>query len=101
MTKKKSLLTFVFAICLMIPAMFMLTACGHNHKATTEWQSDASYHWHACEGKNCKEQLDKAEHTWDAGVITTQATDTTEAVKTFTCTVCEKTKTENSGEERK
>lgn len=95
MTKKKSLLTFVFAICLMIPAMFMLTACGHNHKATTEWQSDASYHWHACEGKNCKEQLDKAEHTWDAGVITTQATDTTEAVKTFTCTVCEKTKTEN------
>ena len=95
MTKKKSLLTFVFAICLMIPAMFMLTACGHNHKATTEWQSDATYHWHVCEDKNCKEQLDKAEHTWDAGVITTQATDTTEAVKTFTCTVCEKTKTEN------
>ena len=95
MTKKKSLLTFVFAICLMIPAMFMLTACGHNHKATTEWQSDATYHWHACEDENCKEQLDKAENTWDAGVITTQATDTTEAVKTFTCTVCEKTKTEN------
>lgn len=95
MTKKKSLLTFVLAICLMIPAMFMLTACGHNHKATTEWQSDATYHWHACEDENCKEQLDKAEHTWDAGVITTQATDTTEAVKTFTCTVCEKTKTEN------
>ena len=95
MTKKKSLLTFVFAICLMIPAMFMLTACGHNHKALAEWQSDATYHWHACEDENCKGQLDKAEHTWDAGVITTQATDTTEAVKTFTCTVCEKTKTEN------
>ena len=95
MTKKKSLLAFVFAICLMIPAMFMLTACGHNHKALAEWQSDATYHWHVCEDKNCKEQLDKAEHTWDAGVITTQATDTTEAVKTFTCTVCEKTKTEN------
>ena len=95
MTKKKSLLTFVFAICLMIPAMFMLTACGHNHKATEKWQSDATYHWHACEDENCKEQLDKAEHTWDAGVITTQATDTTEAVKTFTCTVCKKTKTEN------
>ena len=95
MTKKKSLLTFVFAICLMIPAMFMLTACGHNHKALAEWQSDATYHWHVCEDKNCKEQLEKAEHVWDEGVITTQATDTTEAVKTFTCTVCEKTKTEN------
>ena len=48
MTKKKSLLTFMLAICLMIPAMFMLTACGHNHKALAEWQSDATYHWHAC-----------------------------------------------------
>ena len=71
MTKKKSLLTFVFAICLMIPAMFMLTACGHNHKATTEWQNDVTYHWHACEEKNCKEQLDKAEHTYDNDADTT------------------------------
>ena len=71
MTKKKSLLTFVFAICLMIPAMFMLTACGHNHKALAEWQSDATYHWHACEEKNCKEQLDKAEHTYDNDADTT------------------------------
>ena len=64
MTKKKSLLTFVLAVCLIVPAMFMLTACGHNHKATTEYQSDATYHWHACEDENCKEQLEKTEHTW-------------------------------------
>ena len=94
MTKKKSILTFVFALCLMIPAIFMLTACGHNHKAVTEWSYDETYHWHVCEDKNCEELLDKAEHTWDDGVITTEATQTTQAVKTFTCTVCEKTRTE-------
>ena len=87
MTKKKSLLTFVFAICLMIPAMFMLTACGHNHKATTEWQSDATYHWHVCEDKNCKEQLDKAEHTWGEWTEKTPASDGVNRVekKTLLC----------------
>lgn len=94
MTKKKSLLTFMLAICLMIPAMFMLTACGHNHKALAEWQSDATYHWHVCEDKNCKEQLDKAEHTWDAGVITKEATFLEDGEKTYTCSVCKRTKTE-------
>ncbi len=30
MTKKKSFITFLFAFCLIIPAMFMFTACGSN-----------------------------------------------------------------------
>ena len=37
---------------------------------------------------------DKTSHSWNAGVITTPSSCTTEGVKTFTCTVCEKTKTE-------
>ena len=35
------------------------------------------------------------EHTWDEGVVTTQPTTTSEGVKTFTCTVCEHTRTES------
>ena len=34
------------------------------------------------------------EHTWDAGVETTAPTCTAAGVKTFTCTVCDETKTE-------
>jgi len=34
-------------------------------------------------------------HTWDAGVVTTAATHTAEGVKTYTCTVCNGTKTES------
>lgn len=55
------------------------------------------------EGKHCKdcgETLVKQEvvkatgHKWDNGTITKPATETETGVKTFTCTVCKKTKTE-------
>ena len=88
MTKKKTLLTFVFAICLMIPAMFMLTACGHSHKATEKWVSDATYHWHACEDENCKEQLEKTEHTWGEWTETKASTCTEKGTEESTCSVC-------------
>ena len=34
------------------------------------------------------------EHSWDAGKVTTEATCTTDGVKTYTCSVCKTTKTE-------
>ncbi|MGN1162590.1 MAG: hypothetical protein ACI4T2_01525 [Christensenellales bacterium] len=93
MTKKKTIIMMVLAFCLVVPAMFLFSACGkHSHNAAAEWSRDETYHWHVCEG--CDEQLDKAEHTWDAGVITTEATFTSDGVKTYTCTVCQKTRTE-------
>ena len=35
------------------------------------------------------------EHTWDNGVVTTQPTAEKERVKTYTCKVCNETKTES------
>ena len=64
------------------------------HQAADEWSKDAVNHWHACTHNGCTEKLDSAAHTWDAGVITTAATCTTKGVKTFTCSVCQQTKTE-------
>lgn len=93
MTKKNKILSFILGICVFVPAIFMITACGHTHKALAEWSTDETYHWHACEGKNCTEVLDKAEHIWDEGVITTPATFATDGVKTYTC-ICGKTRTE-------
>lgn len=66
---------------------------AHDHAATA-WSSDATYHWHDCTVSGCGEQFDKAEHVWDEGTITTEATFTSDGVKTYTCTVCEKAKTE-------
>ncbi|MGN1201292.1 MAG: hypothetical protein ACI4R8_03455 [Candidatus Caccovivens sp.] len=39
MTKKKSLLTFVLAVCLILPAMLMLTACGAEKSVVGSWET--------------------------------------------------------------
>ena len=84
-------------MCLSVGVM--LTACGdeeHTHTYKTEWSKDATHHWHACEGEDCTDVADKAEHTWNDGEITTKATAEADGVKTFTCTVCGQTKTETA-----
>ena len=40
------------------------------------------------------EKIEKKPHTWDNGLITTAATCTEKGIKTYTCTVCKTTKTE-------
>lgn len=63
MTKKKSIWAFVLALCLIVPAMFMMTACGkHEHSFSSEWSQSETQHWHACTGKNCEEKSDLADH---------------------------------------
>ena len=64
------------------------------HVAATEWSSDKTHHWHACTAhENCAEQMDKAAHDWDDGVVTKAATCAQKGERTFTC-ACGATKTE-------
>ena len=63
------------------------------HNPSNQWSSDVNYHWHACQN-NQAEQLDKAEHSWNKGVVTTPATCAKDGEKTYTCTACGKIKTE-------
>lgn len=94
---KKKFLSFILAMCLLIPCSFTLVACENKTKHEcafeTSWTKDETYHWHKCTGSNCDEVSDKAEHIWDAGEITTPATSSAQGVKTYTCTVCGQTKT--------
>jgi len=46
---------------------------------------DATHHWHNCDG--CPEITDRAEHSWNDGVLNEAETETV-----FTCTVCGATK---------
>ena len=57
-----------------------------------DWQTDETNHWKQCTG--CDQIVEEGAHTFDEGVVTTPATETEEGVKTYTCTVCGKTKTE-------
>ena len=73
---------------------FTKPAPDHTHTPGEEWLHDETQHWHVCTGEGCSEKLDLATHAWDGGVVTTQPTETQTGVKTFTCTVCNRTKTE-------
>ena len=66
----------------------------HTHTYSDAWSKDADYHWHAATCEHATEVKDKAAHEWDLGEITTPATEESDGVKTFTCTVCGATKTE-------
>lgn len=67
----------------------------HTHKYDTEkWESDSLNHWHPATCEHKDEKKDFGAHSWNDGIITTPATEETEGVKTFTCTVCKKNKTE-------
>ena len=60
--------------------------------ALGDWQSNEDKHWkeYSC----CNVRMDEGDHQWNDGKITTPATCTTAGEKTFTCTVCNRTKTE-------
>ena len=64
-----------------------------HHTYGTDWESDNDEnHYHVC--SVCSDKADVTPHSYDNGVITTPATETTEGVKTYTCSVCHHTKTE-------
>ena len=64
----------------------------HEHEAATEWKSNDTHHWNACATCEDEVELNKAEHVWGEGEVTTQPTETEDGVRTFTCE-CGKTKT--------
>ncbi len=72
-----------------------IPATGHvKHTYGEEWKSDEDKHWQECTAEGCKETTTPEAHTWDEGVVETEATETTTGSKKYTCTVCKATKTE-------
>ena len=65
---------------------------GHEHEWETSWTKDPDYHWHKCQ--SCPEIDEKEEHEWDAGAVTKNPGAYSVGIKTYTCTVCGHTKTE-------
>ena len=64
-----------------------------HHTYGTDWESDNDDdHYHVC--SVCSGKADVTPHSYDSGMITIPATETTEGVKTYTCFVCHHTKTE-------
>lgn len=69
-----------------------ISALDHSYDTTT-WSNDGTNHWHDC--TRCGAKGDNAAHTWNSGTVTTAATCTSTGVKTYTCTACNREKTED------
>ncbi|MBQ7638898.1 MAG: leucine-rich repeat protein [Clostridia bacterium] len=67
-----------------------IAALGHSYGAWTKL--DEKQHQRVC--ANDASHVEKADHAWDGGKVTTPATAAKEGVRTFTCSVCGATKTE-------
>jgi len=92
---KKQSTKFLLLSLLAISTMFMSCVKEiHQHTYSDKWTSDDEYHWHAAICEHTDLNIDKAEHTWDTGKVTTEPTEKTEGVRTYECSVCKKTKTE-------
>ena len=102
--KVKIFLTLIFTVILCTAMAVVLTACDtnpnsgnnnkpHIHTYSEKWTNDDIYHWHVA---TCGHDVisGKAEHIWDDGVVTKEPTCTEKGEKTYTCTVCDKTKKE-------
>lgn len=86
--KKKSIAAFIFAICLVMPAILLFAACGkHEHTFSSDWTKTETQHWHACTDENCDEKSDLGDHNfvWETK---TEAGVHTDKVETGTCSQC-------------
>ncbi|MGN1105870.1 MAG: hypothetical protein ACI4RH_04400, partial [Huintestinicola sp.] len=64
-----------------------------HHSYGTDWVSDNDDdHYHLC--SVCGDKTDITAHSYDDGVITTEPTEQTTGIKTYTCSECNHTKTE-------
>lgn len=89
MTKKKSIWAFVLAFMLVVPAMFLFSACGkHKHSFSGDWSKSETQHWHACTDKKCTEKSDLGDHDF-VWVEKTPAGVHTDKVETGTCSTCQ------------
>ena len=85
---KKNLSVFVL-LCLLTSLCALFASCNHECTFSDEWSSDAKKHWHVCNVKGCDKIADEAAHTWDEGKPSDDGT-------VYTCTVCAKTKKDES-----
>lgn len=91
----KKAFCMILVLLLCVGACATLASCGCDHIFSEEWSTDDTYHWHVCTIEGCEEQSDKAEHSWDEGVMTLLPTHATAGNRKYTCKVCGKEKNES------
>jgi|GEM_PF-6477332 len=75
-------------------ATYTETVATIAHTESATWTTDGTQHWKVCTVCGTITTA-KADHSWNAGTVTTAATCTEAGTKNYTCSVCGRTKTES------
>ena len=92
--------TFTCTVCGQTRTEAIPATGAHDYRFTETIAptcTDGGYDLYTCSGCGATERrnlTDAAGHKWDGGTVTTAPTETTPDVRTFTCTVCDQTRTE-------
>ncbi len=86
--------TFFCKVCGQTKIESVPSLTNHEHSYSVDWTWNDTHHWRKATCVHTTERTDYAEHAWDDGVDTKIATETEVGVKTYTCTVCTKTRNE-------
>ncbi len=63
----------------------------HVHSYGSDWESDATGHWHGC---SCGDKSEEAAHSFGEWTVTKEATESEDGVKERSCSVCQYKETE-------
>ena len=92
--------TFTCTVCDQTRTEAIHATGAHDYRFTKTVDptcTDGGYDLYTCSGCGATERrnlTDAAGHKWDNGTVTTAPTETAPGVRTFTCTVCDQTRTE-------
>ena len=72
---------------------------GHSHNWSTDWENNADAHWHDCTAADCpvtdvSRKDGYGAHSWDAGTVTKEPTESETGERLYRCTVCGYERTE-------
>ena len=64
---RKQLLLILLAVALVLSLAVVFTACNkqHEHAFSTEWTTDADYHWHEATCNDTREVKDRGQHSFN------------------------------------
>ena len=86
--KNKALKSVFGSVALTMLSVIALASCAKKHNFADKWTFDSTNHWHVCQDKDCQEKGDLSEHSFDAGVVKAESSETTTGLKVYTCSTC-------------
>ena len=68
----------IFLILIFFGLVLFVTACVptpelHSHTYDANWNSNSTHHWHGATCEHSDEKTAYAEHEWDEGVVSLEA----------------------------